>query len=315
MKCPKCGFEQPVSLECIRCGIVFSKFAKSQKQALDELAEQSAELSETRPIDVDDTPATFRQDQPAPVRRDTSPLMNPAAAPPTSGTSPGGTPLPTFQTAPTSPNPLDMPIGPALRWVRLAAGLMAITFGSLLFWAGEAVAPEPIEALLLIIYLCVGVFWVLSFTFPTISVRRFSLEMLLFVVVTLGIRLTSPDLFDSGKLTQGLRRPPESAAAAMSTTPEKTSAAQLKQDSWDLNRTTRMLVAGELKDEQQWTDTVSNLKKTFRGLTAEERDRLEPSYRATIDLEKAVAAWRGDPSSENAEKVYSLVETIDTFDW
>jgi len=312
MKCPKCGFEQPVALECVRCGIVFSKFAKSQQQVLETLLEESSELDETRPLDIDDTPATFRQDTPAPISQQAGPGGR-------------GGPAPSGQQSsrhlPTRPihlssilSPLDQPIRPLLRWVRLLAGLFAIAFGSLLFWAGTAVAPEPAEALFLIVYLCVGAFWVLSFSFKTTTLRRFSMEMLLFIAVTLAIRLTSPQLFDTEKITMSLSVPAP-GSGGHETPAEKTSAAQLKQDAWDLNRTTRMLVAGELKTEQQWTDGIAGLKKTYRSLPTVERGRLEPNYRATIDLEKAVKAWQSDPTSETVEKVYQQIELIDAFDW
>jgi len=210
---------------------------------------------------------------------------------------------------------LDQPIRPALRYVRLVTGITAISFGSLLFWAGDAVAPEPVEALLLIVYLCVGAYWVLSFSFNSTTVRRFSLEMVLFIVVTLGIRLTSPHLFDLGKLSRSLAAPPRVGGTAGETEVKKTSAAQLKQDAWDLNRTTRRLIAGELKEEQQFTDMVTNIKNTYRNLPAKERDRLEPNYRAAIDLDKAVKAWKSHPAAANNEKIYELIEKIDTFDW
>jgi len=303
MKCPKCGFEQPVGLECIRCGIVFSKYTKPQKQALRELAEQADELSETRPLDMNETPATFAQEAPAPDHK---------PAPPNRTTAPGGTSAPPL----SSPgiNALDQQVRPALKYIRLAAGLLAITFGSLLFWAGEAVSPEPIEALLLIIYLCVGVFWVLSLTLE-LTLRRFSMEMLLFVVVTLAIRLTSPELFDPGKLTRGLSAPPMVTGAVVQAEEIKISPAQFKHNAWDLNRTTRMLIAGELKVEEQWTKMVTALKLTYRSLPAADRDRLEPNYRASIALEKAVKAWKTDPTSEAAEAVYTLIEEIDAFSW
>lgn len=315
MKCPKCAFEQPVALECVRCGIVFSKFAKSQQQTLESLAEQSAELDETRPLDIDETPATFKQD----------PIVSPALAQPVAGPE-GAVPQQESRRSggPTRPifmkdhapeiSALDQPIRPLLRWVRLLAGLFAIAFGSLLFWAGEGVAPEPAEALFLIVYLCVGAFWVLSFNFKTTTVRRFSFEMVLFIVVTLGIRLTSPNLFDTEKITQGLSMPaPGEDHTARKA--EKTSAAQLKQAAWELNRTTRKLVAGELKTDDEWVGMLKDLKKAYRGLPGKERDRLEASYRSAIALDKAVAAWKSDPSSDNADKIYDLIETIDTFDW
>jgi hypothetical protein len=315
MKCPKCGFEQPVALECVRCGIVFSKFAKSQQQTLEALAEMSSDLDETRPLDIDETPATFQQD----------PIVSPATQQPVAGTpgaeSDQASSLSARSTRPIARpqqaaevNPLDLPIRPLLRWIRLLAGLFAIAFGSLLFWAGEGVAPDPAEALFLIVYLCVGAFWVLSFNFKTTTVRRFSFEMVLFIVVTLGIRLTSPNLFDTEKITQGLSMPAPGEATS-SRQGEKTSAAQLKQAAWELNRTTRMLVAGELKTDENWTGMIKDLKKAYRGLPAAERDRLEDSYRAAIDLEKAVETWRADPTSDNADRIYDLIETIDTFDW
>jgi len=309
MKCPKCSFEQPVGLECIRCGIVFSKYTKTQKQALLDLAEQADELSETRPLDMSETPATFAREAPAPDH--ITPIGGTSQpAPPNRTTAPGGTAPP----PPSSPvvNTLDQQVRPALKYMRLTAGLLAIMFGSLLFWAGEAVSPEPIEALLLIIYLCVGAFWVLSVTLD-LTVRRFSMEMLLFVVVTLAIRLTSPDLFDPGKFTRGLSAPPMLGGGGMQAEKTKTSPAQFKHNAWDLNRKTRMLIAGELKVEEQWTEMVTTLKLTYRGLPAADRDRLEPNYRASIALEKAVNAWKTDPTSEAAEAVYTIIEEIDTF--
>ena len=176
-------------------------------------------------------------------------------------------------------------------------------------------APEPAEALFLIVYLCVGAFWVLSFNFKTTTVKRFSLEMILFVAVTLGIRLTSPNLFDTEKITQGMSMPAPGQDRARGEAAQKTSAAQLKQAAWDLNRTTRMLVAGELKETDQWAGMVKSLKQAYRGLPGKERDRLEPNYRATIELEKVVKAWQEDPTAENIDKIYETIETIDTFDW
>ena len=315
MKCPKCGFEQPAGLECIRCGIVFSKYTKTQKQALRELAEHADEMTETRPLDMSEAPASFAQEAPAPGH--TTPIGGTASqAPPHQTTAPG----PGGTTAPPLSSPgvdaLDQQVRPALKIIRLAAGLLAIMFGSLLFWAGEAVSPEPIEALLLIIYLCVGVFWVLSVTLE-MTVRRFSMEMLLFVAVTLAIRLTSPDLFDPGKLTQGFSGPAQGGGAVVqaNTKPVKTSPAQFKQDVWDLNRTIRMLIAGELKVEEQWTETMTALKLTYRGLPAADRDRLEPNYRAAISLEKAVKAWKEAPTPVAADAVYTIIEKIDAFSW
>ena len=135
------------------------------------------------------------------------------------------------------------------------------------------------------------------------------------MAVTLAIRLTSPDLFDPGKLTRGLSAPPIVDGPVVQAEKIKTSPAQFKHCAWDLNRATRMLIAGELKVEEQWTEMVTALKHTYRGLPAADRDRLEPNYRATIALEKAVKAWKTEPTPEATEAVYTLIEEIDAFSW
>ncbi|MBM4371444.1 MAG: hypothetical protein FJ098_07300 [Deltaproteobacteria bacterium] len=298
MKCPKCGFQQPAGLECIRCGIVFSKISKSQKQILADLAEQSAEMTETRPVPLEmQVPATG---------------MHGGSG---AATPPPGSPLPVAPSPPASygttrPDPLGQPIRPALRYLRLAAGLLAVGFGSLLFWAGEAMAPEPIEALLLIVYLCVGAYWVLSVTFPT-PIRRFALEMVLLIVTTLGLRITSPHLFDTDRMTRSVKAAPGTGAAAK---PEEGTDA-LAREAGRLCAAARSLLDGDLEDGSRWSEALTRADEAWKTLPDAVREKAEPGYILVGRLDRAVEAWRRSPDVETADEVRGILRELETWRW
>ena len=83
MHCPRCGFEQPQSEECIGCGIIFSKYVES-------LGRGDTTEGETT--------------TPAPAQPATDPFAPPAAAPAQSATDPFAPPAPSPVAAPT-PDP------------------------------------------------------------------------------------------------------------------------------------------------------------------------------------------------------------------
>ncbi len=61
MKCPACGFEQPQSEECQKCGIIFEKFFKLQDERKKKKEDEERELEkEEKEMELADRKEIFR---------------------------------------------------------------------------------------------------------------------------------------------------------------------------------------------------------------------------------------------------------------
>lgn len=215
--CPKCGFVQNPGMECARCGVIFSRLKDHQAQ---KVAPVQPPLTAKPGVDpildgamrrllAGDIPAGTNGPSPEQESEGQPPKKAVPQQPKKQGVHPhlqpgwktqAGAP-PTEQMRPRVINPLDEEVSPRLMQVRKGTGLLAMLFGVLLFMVGMNNSPDPLLALLMIAYVCVGAYWMLASKQP-ILLRRMLLEMVLFVAVTMGLRVNSPVVFELGQLTE-----------------------------------------------------------------------------------------------------------------
>lgn len=251
MKCPKCGFEQPPSVECVHCGVII------------ERARPESEREEVIRRYVESTKAELAED------------------------------------------PLGRPIRPALKVIRTAAGIIGLLVGGWLFVVGQQIDLRPFHVLFLIGYGCVSLFWVFS-SWLRVSVRQFAVEMLIFVVATLLLKIALPEAFHPGTLSNRESGPLFAGVPAMS--PETFSRraeglASLARD-----------VLDDIRDEDRlssWLSSCSNLKRSFGEMKAQERKRVGDVYKKLVALEAKLKQVARKPDAEGFAQARSAVEGLE----
>ncbi|GEM_PF-6203156 len=90
---------------------------------------------------------------------------------------------------------LELRCGGPLLAARALVGASAASLGTYLLVLQDDVILEPGSTMVLIAYIFVGLFWTIT-SLLEISMRQFLLEMLAFLIVTVGLRVTIPEAFD-----------------------------------------------------------------------------------------------------------------------
>lgn len=258
MKCPKCGFLQPATDECIQCGVFVERYR----------------------------PETLRPKVPAPEELEKT-AEDPAL----------------------DPDPLKRPIRPSLRIARSGAGVVGLALGSWLFLAGQQLELRPAHVLFLIAYACVSLFWVLT-AFVRVPVRQFAVEMLVFIVATLGLRVALPEAFSLGTLSNQLSGPYIADEGEALPRPEDfhEQIGQLADKARSVLQTpTDKALSAE------WLTACKELKVAYRALPADARNRIEKSYKGLVALETRLEAVRssGEPDRVLVEAAFRAVEDLE----
>ena len=243
MKCPKCGFVQPESEECLNCTVLVNRYKPSEK----------------------------REEEKAAI------------------------PLVEFQTV--DGDPFAQPIRPGLRFVRTGAGVVGIGVGAWLFGAGQNLDYGPAQVLFLIGYGCISLFWILSAPIR-VPVRQFAIEMLIFIMATLLLRLALPAAFDLGRLSNSESAPLSAGLNDPDFVQEVTPAAFANEAS----RLCRLAQAvldepGSGEAVAAWKSADEKFRKRFRRLNAEQREEAEVIYKGSILLESRIKVVISNESS------------------
>lgn len=199
-------------------------------------------------------------------------------------------------------DPLSLPIRSGLLWFRFASGILALIFGGVLFIGTVSEPPEPMEALLLIVYSCVGLFWVASVRME-ITIRSFALELLLFMVVVVVLRINSPTFFDPGKLQRvgSIKEQPWTAGGDIRS---------LSGEAKVLIRQVRERLAGKAADEKAWRKAFSNLASTWEQLPKAQQVKAGEIHSAMEELERAMTLWESNPVEAHQDKAGDAVDRL-----
>lgn len=258
MKCPKCGFVQPESPECLNCSVIIERYKPEEDRA---------------------------------------------EAPPE-------IPISDFRT--TDGDPFARPIRPQLRFVRTGAGVIGLGVGAWLFGAGQNLDFSPAQVLLLIGYGCVSLFWILSAPIR-VPVRQFAIEMLIFVVATLLLRIVMPAAFDLGRLSNSEHAPLSAGLQEQEFVQEVTLSA-FANASDRVCRLARTVLdePGKSDVAVEWAAETERLRKLFRRMSAQQREDAELIYKGAIVLESRIkAAIDGDASMEQIQDAFVAIESLE----
>ena len=264
MECPKCGFIQPASLECISCGIMIER---------------------------------FRPEDERPIQQQTQ--------------APAGMTPPRFKT--TDDDPFGRPIRSSLRIARTGAGIVGLGLGAWLFLAGQNLDLAPHQVLFLIGYGCISLFWILSAVL-TISVRQFAIEMLIFVISTLLLRVALPEAFDPGTLSN------RHSTALNAGLGDKVRSQGISSEVFVAKVEQLVNEARTVLDDssdqtvaREWLDLADQLRKQFRAMDPPERKQIEALYKGVVALETHMKDALHDNAPLDAfEKVFVSVESLES---
>ncbi|MCB9728295.1 MAG: hypothetical protein H6744_04810 [Deltaproteobacteria bacterium] len=322
MQCPRCGFDQPASEECIACGVVISKYLAT----VDELA---GAVSESPSPDDDDPFAglSFGEE----VAPDTgggafqlAPTTgggHPYAEPPPGFPPPDADPfpsrpiheaeelanpaIPTLPGAPSRPPggfgaaPAhriaaldfgangDLHIGGVAAALRIVAAFGCLGLAIIMIKNGEGLRSAWPYAVM--VFYGAGALWGLLTARHDITVRQFGIEMAVLGVLTLGLRLASPETFAVDSHTAS---PAPVASARLPDTP----LGHFTQRSLAfLDATQTVLDAKAPLTREQWTALAERLdfealKSAYDLLDTEARARIFDIWKRLNDFGPIVAS-------------------------
>jgi hypothetical protein len=217
-------------------------------------------------------------------------------------------PQPHPMTVPTT-NPLeavesilDKEISQQLKWVRAIGGFLGLLFGALLFRVTMTEAPSPLEAFLMIAYLMVAIFWILTFR-THMPLRRFLLELVLFVAATMALKAGNPMVFeqDSGSGKRPTFAQPAVAAAT---------------DEEFVQALTVVLTEGQAVLESAQPDTqpflaaFGDLEKVWSRLEPQVASEREDLHRRAQELNESVQSFADSLNLATKRKTTFLLEDL-----
>ncbi len=151
MRCPGCGWEQPIAETCVVCGVRLTNRGETAAEARRRQAQQEEEEAAA--------PSSFRE-------------------------------------------ALPLDISAPLQIVRALSGAVTAGIATYIVIIQEGVVLTPMATLVVLAYGFVGVYWILS-ALMDISLRQFLMEMVAFLVATVGLRVNLPEAFDSEQIRKG----------------------------------------------------------------------------------------------------------------
>ncbi|MEZ4268239.1 MAG: hypothetical protein R3F39_17890 [Myxococcota bacterium] len=313
MQCPRCGFDQPASEECIACGVVISKYLST----VDELAD----IAVSTPFDDDpfaalgNPEALLDGDSAAPFQLASTTGRGSYAEPPPSFPPPDDDP---FASQPI--HDLDAPAMPGTpsRPVSRVGGVPAHRISALDFDSGPPVYIGGVASVLRIIaaFVCLGLaiimvmngeglrsawpylvmvlygagaLWGLLTARHDISVRQFGIEMAVLAVITIGLRLASPETF--AVETHG-----PAVKASVATRVPDTALGRFTTTALDfLESTGEVLKLQAPVSKERWSDLSKSLdfgavKLGYDSLDTEERARVFDVWKRLADFGPIVAS-------------------------
>lgn len=313
MQCPRCGFDQPASEECIACGVVISKYLST----VDELAGIGAEA------DLDDDPFAALA---GPDGLGEGIAADPFQLAPTTGSGryaeapqsyagaeqdpfpsrplhdAEGGPIPTGAARPVSRvgatpsdrvSPLDfggstpLYIGGAASVIRIVAAFVCLGLGVVMVLNGEGLRSAWPYAVM--VFYGAGALWGLLTARQSITVRQFGIEMAVLVLVTVALRLASPETF-------AIESSETSAKPAAATRLPDSPIGRFTRSCIDfLEATDDVLKLSAPVERERWATLskaldFSALKLAYDGLDTEERARVFDVWKRLADFGPIVAS-------------------------
>ncbi len=304
MRCPICQFEQPEAPDCIACGT--------------EIQPPPKPVAASKPVNS------------APGGFNTGDSGSPALPPEEHGTTPSPTPgvnnLPRgnppasstesdlrIQSPSQEEDPVVPAISPALRWVRGLGGLLGTLLGGWLFVFGQDFVLAPLEMVVVLLFGCISLFWILS-AWIRISVRQFRVESTLFVVSALALRLWIPDAFDVNRLSRD-----EGTTSRPLIRGSSDSGCPFERGTWELVRQARIMVdnPGDPEKLEKWKRANDRLQGTYTQLPQDTQERWTRAYKRLTFLlnrletmEESRDPWHIREAVEALEELITLLETI-----
>jgi len=183
-------------------------------------------------------------------------------------------------------DPFNRPIRPSLRIVRTVAGLLGLLFGGWLFVAGQQLEFKPLAMLFLIGYGCISLFWILSAPIR-VPVRQFAIEMLIFIVATLLLRVGLPEAFELGTLTNKQTAPLNVGMSGPGGTYKAITPNGFRNQIDALTSEARELLdePADTDRAEEWFERCQRARELFRTLDRSDRKRCEPLYKSMVTLE------------------------------
>lgn len=184
MQCPRCGFDQPESDECISCGIIISKYLSSISAA------QAEPLADDALVPLDDFPpgeGGYYQEA-SPESDDHMPAHGAGPktrAPATAGPVPSGL----FR----KHTKADEPIGAVAAAVRALAAVMCLAISLVMIANGQGLT--SLWPYVIMVFYAGAALWGLTTFRGDVSLQAFATEMVVLVLVTLLLRAGAPEMF------------------------------------------------------------------------------------------------------------------------
>lgn len=222
-----------------------------------------------------------------------------------------------FRPASTPPSsaakssPYDRPIRPALRAVRSVGGLLGAAFGAWLFVFGQDIVMAPWEVLLFIVYLCISLFWLLTAPIR-VSIRQFSIELLLFIGAALLLRILIPDAFDVDRLVKDREGTRLLVAGPVDAGDRSSEAAGFSPDCAVLCGGAEAILAdpADLEKLDQWKQHCDRLQAGFTNLSTADQARWGGAYKRITMLRNRLERAVETGAAEDIEEARRILEAL-----
>lgn len=180
MQCPRCGFDQPDSDECIGCGIVISKYLASVGDATEAEAPRDAFAEAPVAKGYSAAHAGLEAEAPHDAGRHEPPTTGSATIAPTG----------LFQRH----SKADEPIGRTAFVIRALAALACLGIAILMVINGRGLVSW--WPYIIMVFFASAALWGLTTLRQEITLQQFASEMAVLVVFTLVLRAASPEMFE-----------------------------------------------------------------------------------------------------------------------
>ncbi len=209
-------------------------------------------------------------------------------------------------------DPFSKPIRPGLRFVRTGAGIIGMVVGGWLFGAGQNLELAPLQVLFLIGYACVSLFWIISFPIR-VPVRQFAVEMFIFVVATLLLRVALPAAFDLGRLSN-TNSAPLGAGMVETEFVDHVTPTGFARFTEELCASGRAVLDDPSDDAavERRQEQAARLRKLFRHMESDQRRDCEKLYKAAVALEaRMLDAMADGAGMSDTEAAFIALEALE----